>query len=164
MFLRIYFKLKCQSGMQAAWHCSEERNLEIKKEIINECLLLFFIKLQPTIIMNLFMITFSYVNENGFMAAIHAEREGNCLLVLFATLLSITLMLKWLCIASLHPIVKKYILTPLSLPQSKRIFSLHWKDGRVVASGESRSLQSKLVFLFDDTHSYNSQYALCTVR
>ena len=80
--------------MQAAWHCSEERNLEIKKEIINECLLLFFIKLQPTIIMNLFMITFSYIrNENGLMA-IHDEREGNCLLVLFATLLSITLMLK----------------------------------------------------------------------
>ena len=76
MFLGIYFKLKYQRGMQAAWHCSEERNLEIKKEIINECLLLFFINLQLTIIMNLFIITFSYIrNENVLMAAIHDERE-----------------------------------------------------------------------------------------
>ena len=45
--------------------------------------------------MNLFMIMVNYVrNENGFMAAIHDESEGNCLLVLFSTLLSITLMLK----------------------------------------------------------------------
>ena len=45
MFLGIYFKLKYQRGMHAAWHCSEERNLKIKKEIINECLLLVFINL-----------------------------------------------------------------------------------------------------------------------
>ena len=81
--------------MQAVWHCSEERNLEIKKEIINECLLLFFSNFQLTIIMNLFVITFRCVRtENGFMAAIQREREGNCLLVLFPTPLSITLMLK----------------------------------------------------------------------
>ena len=32
------------------------------------------------------MIIVNYVrNKNGFIAAIHAEREGNCLLVLFPT-------------------------------------------------------------------------------